>query len=181
MNKIIKEWLPYLIIIIVVVLIRTYIVTPVIVRGDSMYNTLEDGEVLFLSKISYKLSDIKRFDIIVINDLEDGLIIKRVIGLPGDKVEVKDGILYINDKAIKEEYISNQHIDYIMDDFDTNFICKINDLECNNKIPEEMYLVLGDNRQISADSRIKGLIKKDQILGKAIFRIWPLNRISITK
>ena len=83
--------------------------------------------------------------------------------------------------AIKEEYISNQHIDYIMDDFDTNFICKINDLECNNKIPEEMYLVLGDNRQISAYSRIKGLIKKDQILGKTIFRIWPLNRISITK
>ena len=81
MNKFLKEWLPYLIIIIIVVLIRTYIVTPVIVRGDSMYDTLKDGEVLLLGKINYRLSDIKRFDIVVIKDLDGDLIIKRVIGL----------------------------------------------------------------------------------------------------
>lgn len=176
MNKFIKEWVPYITIIIVVILIRTYIVTPVIVRGDSMYSTLKDGEVLFLSKITYRLSDIERFDIVVINDIDNDLIIKRVIGLPGDKVEYKDGILYINDKVIEEKYS-----DYYMDDFDVDSICGITDLECNGVIPEDMYLVLGDNRKVSADSRIKGLISKEQILGKSIFRIWPLNKISVTK
>ena len=84
MKKIVKEWLPYIVIIIVVIFIRSYIITPVIVRGDSMYDTLKDGEVLFLSKINYYVSDIERFDIAVIKDLDGDLIIKRVIGLPGD-------------------------------------------------------------------------------------------------
>ena len=176
MNKFIKEWLPYIVIIIVVILIRTYIVTPVIVRGDSMYSTLEDGEVLFLSKITYRLSDIKRFDIVVVKDLDNDLIIKRVIGLPGDKIEYKEGNLYINDKIIKEDYT-----DYIMEDFNVDSICEITNLECNGIIPNDMYLVLGDNRKISADSRVKGLIKKEQILGKTILRIWPLNKIKLTK
>lgn len=176
MDKFIKEWVPYIVIIIVVVLIRTYIVTPVIVRGDSMYNTLEDGEVLFLSKITYRMEDIKRYDIVVVEDFDDDLIIKRVIGLPGDKIEYIDGTLYINGEVTEDEYS-----DYVMDDFDVNSICEITDIECDGVIPEDMYLVLGDNRRISADSRVKGLIKKEQILGKTIFRIWPLNKIGITK
>ena len=73
MVKFIKELFPYIVIFVVVVLIRSYIVTPVIVRGDSMDDTLEDGQVLFLSKISYKMHDIKRFDIIVIEDIETKL------------------------------------------------------------------------------------------------------------
>lgn len=176
MDNFIKEWVPYIAIIIIVILIRTYIVTPVIVRGDSMYNTLEDGEVLFLSKITYRVSDIKRFDIIVVKDLDEDLIIKRVIGLPGDSIEYKEGVLYINDKTIEEDYS-----DYIMEDFNTDTICEITNLECNGIIPDNMYLVLGDNRQISADSRVKGLINEEQILGKTILRIWPLNKISTTK
>lgn len=173
MNKFMKEWLPYIVIIIVVVLIRSFIITPVIVRGDSMYKTLKDGEALLLSKISYKLEAIKRFDIVVIKDIDNDLIIKRVIGLPGDTVKYEEDTLYINDEPIKEDYTN-----YIMDDFDVNDICKINDLKCNNIIPDDMYLVLGDNREVSADSRVKGLIQRKQILGKAIFRIWPLTKIS---
>lgn len=176
MKKFIEEWIPYIVIIIVVVLVRTYIVTPVIVRGDSMYSTLKDGEVLFLSKISYRVEEIKRFDIVVIDDLDDDLIIKRVIGIPGDTVEYEEGILYINGEAVEEEYT-----DYVMDDFDVNSICEITDLECDGVIPKGMYLVLGDNRLVSADSRVKGLIKEEQVLGKAVFRIWPLNKISGVK
>lgn len=176
MDKFIKEWLPYIIIIVVVILIRTYIITPVIVRGDSMYDTLEDGEVLFLSKITYRVSEINRFDIIVIKDLDDDLIIKRVIGLPGDKVKYEEGVLYINDKKIEEDYT-----DYIMDDFNVDTICEITNLNCNGIIPNNMYLVLGDNREVSADSRVKGLIKEEQILGKAVFRVWPLTKISRVK
>lgn len=176
MDKFIKEWVPYVAIIVIVILIRTYIVTPVIVRGDSMYNTLEDGEVLFLSKISYRQDDIKRFDIVVVKDFDNDLIIKRVIGIPGDSIEYKEGILYINNKKVTEEYT-----DFKMEDFDVDSICELTDLECNGIIPDDYYLVLGDNRKVSADSRVKGLIEEEQILGKAVLRIWPLNKISSVK
>ena len=176
MDKFIKEWGSYFVIIIVVILIRTYIVTPVVVRGDSMYSTLEDGEVLFLSKINYKIEDIDRFDIVVVKDIDNDLIIKRVIGLPGDSVEYKEGILYINNEEIKEDYT-----DYEMEDFNVDSICEITDINCNGIIPKDKYLVLGDNRRVSADSRVKGLINREQILGKTIFRIWPLNKINIIK
>ena len=176
MNQIIKEWVPYIIIIIVIILLRSFIITPVIVRGDSMYDTLKDGEVLLLSKISYKVHDIKRFDIIVIKDKTDDYIIKRVIGLPGDNIEYKDDILYINGKKYNKRYTED-----ITEDFTLQDICDINGINCKGKIPKNMYLVLGDNRDVSADSRIKGLIGKKQIIGKAIFRIWPLTKINNIK
>ncbi len=173
-NKFIKEWLPYIIIIIVVVLIRSYIITPVIVRGSSMEETLLDGEVLFLSKISYKINDIERFDIVVIKDSDGDLIVKRVIGLPGDNVEYIDNKLYINDEEIDDIYANT-----ITNDFTLEEICSINNDNCNGKIPDNKYLVLGDNRVVSADSRVKGLFSKEEILGKAVLRIWPLNKIKI--
>ncbi len=176
MNQIIKEWVPYILIIIVIILLRSFIITPVIVRGDSMYDTLKDGEVLLLSKISYKVHDIKRFDIIVIKDKTDDYIIKRVIGLPGDNIEYKDDILYINGKKYNKRYTED-----ITEDFTLQDICNINGINCEGKIPKNMYLVLGDNRDVSADSRIKGLIEKKQIIGKAIFRIWPLTKINNIK
>lgn len=176
MKKIIKEWLPYLIIIVVVVIVRSYIVTPVVVRGDSMFDTLEDGEVLFLSKIHYRVSEIERFDIVVIEDYDSDLIIKRVIGVPGDNIEYKDDVLYINGEASDERFTND-----VTEDFTLEEVCEIHDIECDGVIPEGMYLVLGDNRDISADSRVKGLIEEEQILGKTVFRIWPLNRIGVTK
>ena len=176
MEKLIKEWIPYIIIVIVVVFIRSYIVTPVIVRGDSMDTTLKDGQVLFLSKISYKIHDIKRFDIIVIKDKDDDLIIKRVIGLPGDDVSYRNNKLYINNKLVQDEYGIGETDDFTLED-----ICEINNDKCKGKIPSGMYLALGDNREVSADSRMKGLFSKEQILGKATLRVWPLTKIRIVK
>ena len=176
MKNFIKEWVPYLIIIIVVVLIRTYIITPVIVRGDSMDNTLHDKEVLILSKISYKFSNIKRYDIVVIKDKDDDYIIKRIIGLPGDTIEYIDDTLYINDKKITEKFSIGETKDFTLEE-----ICEINDDDCSKGIPEGKYLVLGDNRTVSADSIVKGLIDENQITGKTIFRLWPLNKISTLK
>lgn len=176
MNKFVKEWLPYLVIIIIVVLIRSYIITPVIVRGDSMDDTLKDGEVLLLSKISYKVDEIKRYDIVVVKDKDSDYIIKRVIGMPGDKIYYEDDILYINDKKVFKRFTKDETEDFTLEE-----ICEINDDDCSNGIPKGKYLVLGDNRDISADSRIKGLIDKEQIIGKAIVRLWPLNKISKVK
>lgn len=176
MKEIIKEWGPYLIIIIVVIIIRSYIITPVIVRGDSMDSTLKDGEVLFLSKINYRIEEIKRFDIVVVKDIDGDYIIKRVIGLPGDYIAYKDDVLYINGKAQEKRFTQDETKDFTLEE-----ICEISQIECNGEIPSDMYLVLGDNRDVSADSRVKGLIKREQIQGKTIFRLWPLNKIGLLK
>ena len=176
MEKNIKELIPYIIIIIVVVFIRSYIITPVIVRGDSMDNTLKDGQVLFLSKISYRLNDIKRFDIIVIKDIDNDLIIKRVIGTPGDYVEYKNDTLYINNKKVKDKYGNGETSDFTLEE-----ICEITADNCKGKIPKDRYLALGDNREISADSRVKGLFTRKQILGKATLRLWPPKKIKVVK
>ena len=85
MKKFLKELIPYIVIVIVVVLIRSFIATPVIVSGDSMVPTLKNKQLLLLNKINYKINDIKRFDIVVIN-VDNKEIIKRVIGLPGENV-----------------------------------------------------------------------------------------------
>ncbi len=177
MKKFIKDLIPYLIIIIVVMFIRTYLVTPVVVSGDSMYPTLKENEVLLLSKITYRISDINRFDIVVINyhkDLPNGKkiktkIIKRVIGLPGEYVEYKNNILYIDGKELDNNY-----------NFETKDF-SLEDISIYKKIPEDKYLVLGDNRSVSADSRSIGLIDKKDISGKAIFRIWPIKKLSKVK
>lgn len=154
--KIIKEIIPYLIIIVVVILIRTFIITPVRVDGASMNKTLENGQILLL----YKLGSIKRFDIVVLDEeIEDEIIIKRIIGMPNDTVEIKNGKIYVNDEEIEEEYAYGQTSDY-------------------DKITlgDDEYFILGDNRPISKDSRYFGPVKKDEIIGKVIFRLWPINK-----
>lgn len=164
MNKQIKEILPYIIIILIVVLIRSFIITPIIVSGDSMKPNLHNKEVLLEQKIGYNSSSIKRFDIVVIKkDNEE--IIKRIIGLPGEHISYKNNKLYVNDKLVKSEYTYRD-----TNDFNLEEICS-----CTT-IPEGKYLVLGDNRPISKDSRIIGLIDEKDILGKAIYRIWPINK-----
>ena len=94
--------------------------------------------------------------------------IKRVIGLPGDTIEIKDNVLYVNGNIYEEEYL-DEGLDY------PDFF--LSDLGYDT-IPEDMYLVLGDNREDSLDSREIGLISKDNINGKIVLRIWPLNKIS---
>ena len=164
MSKIVKEIIPYIIIIIVVVLIRTFLFTPVVVVGDSMVPTLENKQILLLDKISYRFKEIKRFDIVVI-DTGKSEIIKRIIGLPGETVEYKDNLLYINGEVIESIY-----------NFDTQDFTMESITE-SKVIPEDKYLVLGDNRLVSSDSRIIGLIDKKDILGKTSFSIWPIKKI----
>ena len=165
MKKFIKELIPYIVIIIVVVLIRTYIATPVIVVGDSMVPTLEDGQILLLNKLDYKFNDIERYDIVVIK-VGNGEIIKRVIGLPGENIKYKNNTLYID--GHEEETIYN----FDTEDFTLKDIC-----DCD-EIPQDKYLVLGDNREVSSDSRGPiGLIDIEDIKGSTTISIWPIKTV----
>jgi len=158
--KFIKGLIPYAVILLLVVIIRSFIVTPVIVSGTSMYDTLNDGDILLLEKFD---KNYERFDIIIF-DYNNTKLVKRVIGLPGEHIEYKDGKLYINGNLVDEEFSS------ITSDFTLEYLGY-------EIIPEGYYFVLGDNRNLSSDSRVLGLIKSDSINGKAIFSIWPFTKI----
>lgn len=165
--KYLKEIYQYIIIVIVVLLIKKFIIAPVRVVGPSMKDTLLDGDIMLLDKISYKFNDIKRFDIVVIK-YDNELIIKRVIGIPGDTIEYRDNKLYINDKYYEEKYLATGTQ---TESFD------LEGLTSKQKVPNNYYFVLGDNREESKDSRIIGLINKKSIEGKAKFTLYPFNRI----
>ncbi len=159
--KIIKSLIPYIIIIIVVILVRTFIATPVRVNGSSMYPTLKGNEIMLLNKLGH----INRFDIVVlkIDGREDNLI-KRIIGLPGETVEIKDNEIYINDKKIEDKY--GYGVTYNID--------KVT-------LKKDEYFILGDNRKISLDSRVFGTIHKDEIKGTTDFIMYPFKSFGKVK
>lgn len=159
----IRELMPYIIILIIVILLKCFVVTPIRVNGTSMIPTLHPKDIMILNKTAYYTKNPKRFDIVVV-DLEDEKIIKRVIGLPGEEVEYHNNILYINGKKVKEN----------IDKVDT-------DDYKSGKIPKDSYLVLGDNRKGSYDGRMFGFIKKKQIEGKTSLTILPFKRIGFRK
>ena len=166
-KKIFKEVIPYIIVIVVAVLIRTFIASPVRVDGGSMNNTLKNGDILLLNKLDKSYD---RFDIVVI-DIGSTRIIKRIIGLPGENVAYKDNKLYIN----------NQVVDTM--DFEYTEDFSLEEIYGYVILPQDYYFVMGDNRDGSSDSRDTriGLIKKSQIKGVAKFRFWPLNKIGSVK
>lgn len=160
MMNIIKNFIPYVIIALVVILTRTFILTPVVVSGSSMSDTLSDGELLLLKKYD---KTYERFDIIVF-DYGDTKLVKRIIGLPGETVEYKNGILYINGEKVEDPFAQ----------FTNDF--KLSELNLE-EIPENTYFVLGDNRRNSSDSRIIGPIDKSAINGTTTFSLWPFGSI----
>ena len=163
-RKTIKELLPYIIIVIVVLLIKTYIVMPVQVKGTSMEPTLRENEIMILNKVGYKLGKLKRFDIVVVK-LGSERLIKRVIGLPGEVVKYEDNKLYINDEYIEEPFLASSVVTQ-------NFQVKIE----NN-----YYFVLGDNREVSNDSRYFGAVNIKNIEGTTNLTVFPFNRFGIKK
>lgn len=171
MEKGIKEIVPYIIIVIVVLLIKKLIITPIRVIGPSMKDTLQNNDIMLLDKISYRFKDIKRFDIIVIK-YQGEKIIKRVIGLPGDKVEIKRNTLYINGKEYEEKYLATGTQ---TNDFDFSSISE------SEVVPDNYYFVLGDNREESKDSRMIGFVNKKDIQGHAIYTIFPFSRFGTKK
>lgn len=160
--KFIKESIPYLTIILVVIIIRTFIVTPIIVRGDSMYPTLDGKELMLLNKFDKKYD---RFDVVVVSkNVRGDNIIKRVIGLPGEKIRYKNGILYINDEVVEDT-----HAYGVTDNFQEVVL------------GDDEYFVMGDNRPVSLDSRVIGVIKYNEIDGTAGLILYPFNKLGKIK
>ena len=155
--KFIKEVIPYILIILTVVLIRTYIVTPVRVNGESMNNTFKNGDILLLSKMGKKY---ERMDIVVFTYNGERLI-KRIIGLPGEKVKIENNKLYINGEEVKDYRENIEMLNY----------------ELEEVIEDNHYFLLGDNRNNSIDSRKLGTINIENISGKVIFSIIPFKKI----
>lgn len=159
--KWLKELIIYLAILLFVIVIRTYVMTPVMVDGDSMNPTLNSGDLLILKKYDHSFD---RYDVVVIN-YNDTKIIKRIIGLPGEHIAYIDNKLYINN-ALEEGFETPKYTeDFTLEDFDYDVI------------PEDYYFVLGDNRVNSSDSRVLGLIPKKDIIGTTDIRLYPFNRI----
>ena len=161
------------------ILIRTFLFFPFQVVGDSMKPTLLNGDRLILNR----LAQIDRFDVVVFpapdeevsQDQEE--YVKRIIGIPGDEIKYKQDSLYINGEMVHEKYLEpikemNNSIQ-ITPDFSLEDIPN----SVSQVVPDDMYLVLGDNRIVSKDSRSFGFVPIDEIEGSASLRIWPLDRI----
>ncbi len=164
MGKSLREIFKTIIISIIVTLfITTFIAQITQIKGRSMEPSLVNGERIINVKFVYKIEEPKRGEVVIFKPPfpTKETYIKRIIGLPGEKVEIREGYVYINDKLLKEPYITNRSHD--------NWGPKI--------IPPDMYFVLGDNRVNSSDSRVWGFLPKKNIIGKAILIFWPLNKL----
>lgn len=207
--KNIFEWIICILIALVIVsIIKSFVGFPTVVSGASMDSTLKDKQRLWVSRIGIefdkypKKGDIITFEapstvyitkamydkdnpVAIYNGEEKSFLdkvissisffnstsfIKRVIGLPGDHVEIKEGKVFVNDQAINEEYLDAGTRTRMKDGMFSDVV-----------VPDGYVYVLGDNREVSADSRSFGCIPIDKIEGKAVFRFWPLNKIGKVK
>lgn len=160
--------------------IRYFLFTPIVVDGDSMMPTLENGDRMIVNKFSYKIGEPERFDIVVFHAPEQKDYIKRVIGVPGDFVEYKDDQLYINGEAIDEPYLDAYKAQISEGNLTGDF--SLNDIDPSlDVIPEGYVFVMGDNRRFSKDSRHIGIVDQKEIIGNTSIIFWPLNEIEIVK
>ncbi|MCM1045407.1 MAG: signal peptidase I [Candidatus Gastranaerophilales bacterium] len=179
MNKVLKELFStglYLLCVLgITYLVTTFVGQRTEVEGSSMETTLSDGDNLIVDKMSYRFGDPERFDIIVFpfQYKEDTYYIKRIIGLPGETVQIDEkGNIYINGEILEESYgrevISPDTIGLAAEPIE---------------LGEDEYFVMGDNRNNSSDSRteVVGNIHRDDIVGRAWIRIWPFDRFGVLK
>lgn len=177
--SIIMELLVYVFIIFFCLYIfPTYIMERTVVSGESMEDTLHDGESLLVNKLSYRIGNPERYDIIVFKPKGqevDEYYVKRIYGLPGETVYIDNNSVYINGNKIEDPYAKDA-----MDDE----LVEIGTPEQPYTLKEDEYYVLGDHRSVSMDSRYSpdndedapGPVKKENIVGKVFVRIWPLNK-----
>lgn len=176
MKSILKELLGWIIYILIIIgltwLVVTFVGQRTGVSGSSMETTLSDGDQLIVDKISYRFRDPKRYDIVVFpyRYEENTYYIKRIIGMPGETIQIVDGYVYIDGEPLDEHY-GNEVMN------------KAGIAEEPLTLGEDEYFVLGDNRNNSQDSRAAnvGTIHREDIIGRAWIRIWPFDEFGVIK
>ncbi len=147
--------------------IRTFVAEARYIPSGSMLPTLEINDRLIIDKLGYKFQNPDRGDVVVFSPTDQlktqykDAFIKRIIGLPGEKIEVRGGLVYVNDEPLPEKYIAEEP------QYDWG----------PETVPQDSYLVLGDNRNNSYDSHYWGFVPRDHIIGRAVIRFWPPNRL----
>ncbi len=172
-NSIVREIWEYvrivIVVVVVVTLVNQFLLINAVIPSGSMENTIMEGDRIFGNRLAYLNSDPERFDIVIFKypDDETKTYIKRVIGLPGETVEIRDGKVYINGSSepLDDSFCPEEPTG----DFGPY------------EVPENCYFMLGDNRENSADSRywVNTYVDRSEIIGKAVLRYWPLNKISL--
>ncbi len=173
MNEKIKkeaiEWMKIIATALIFAFIITQFIRPTLVRGESMYPTLEENDYLIINRMAYKIGEPKDGDIIVFSTellQEDGDrkdLVKRIVGVAGDHIKIENSKVYVNDKLIDEPYIHNNYTEGNIDII----------------IPEGKIFAMGDNREKSLDSRYEdvGLVNEKDVMGKVMIRLYPFNKI----
>ncbi len=164
--------------------IRTFVAEARYIPSGSMEPTLQINDRLIIDKVSYNLRKPTRGDIVVFNPTQalkdqgfDDAFIKRIIGVPGDQVEIKGGTVFVNDQPLEELYVANGD-DTVVDTCGGGPRGDASPfLKSPRSIPPGSYLVLGDNRHNSYDGRCWGLVSNEELVGRAVFRFWPLHRL----
>ncbi|WP_342042811.1 signal peptidase I [Bacillus sp. OTU2372] len=169
------EWIKALLIaLLFAFIIRTFLLTPIVVEGASMMPTIQDQDRIVVSKIG----EPKRFDIVVFHASENTDYIKRVIGLPGDRIEYKDDTLFVNGKAYKEPYLDEYKREIENGPLTESF--KLEETAVGSAtVPKGHLFVMGDNRRKSKDSRHIGAIPLDKVIGTTKIVFYPIKEIKI--
>lgn len=158
----------------VAIIVHFYVGQLLEVSGDSMYPTIKDREDIVAEKLSVKYGQIERGDIVIFEHPEEKgrLIIKRVIGMPGEKIAIRNGKVYINEEALKEPYLGTEVSTYGHESLKEDIVYTI---------PADNYVVLGDNRTKSTDSRNWGFLPRKELVGKPFAVFFPLKNIRIIR
>lgn len=160
-----------LIVLLLTYILSEYVVVRIVVHNESMEKTCYSGDSILVDKLSYRIREPKRYEVVVFKKNGTGEeLIKRIIGLPGERVRIENGDIYINDEKIRD--IANLTRPEYPGIAQTDVILGVGE-----------YFVLGDNREVSIDSRYSevGNVTNTRMIGRAICKIWPLNRIGVIK
>ncbi|MFP7168765.1 signal peptidase I [Terribacillus sp. 7520-G] len=159
-------------IVLLLVCFREWVFADYRVEGESMEPTLQDGNFLMVNKFRNDADSIRRFDVIVFHATEDEDYVKRVIGMPGDTLEVRNDRLFVNG-----EYRPEHYLEAYKDDIDgrLTYDFTLEDVTGQTTVPDGMLFVMGDNRRDSLDSRAFGFIPIEQVVGKVDAQFWPMS------